>query len=294
MQAAVTMSALGGGNLKDLAQKIRQIGGVTENRAKLIARDQTAKLNSSLTQAQHESLGVTHYRWSTSKDERVRESHAENEGQVFSWDDPPETGHPGFEINCRCVAIPVFDVKQAQAEQAERLEIAEAKANGIELRSINNVQFEVDFKQAKSEIVAAKENGIDLRAIQKNSAKIYWKVGVISAAVRKVLNSNTGSVYLSRETLLKQIDHHPELPDKIQVKLYRGINNILSKAQVIIKEKDGNVAFFKQGKDIYKAVVKRTKRGDELFVTTIFKVKEAELKRLINKARKESRIIRGK
>lgn len=28
-----------------------------------------------------------------------------NDGHLFSWDDPPETGHPGADYNCRCQAL---------------------------------------------------------------------------------------------------------------------------------------------------------------------------------------------
>jgi SPP1 gp7 family putative phage head morphogenesis protein len=44
--------------------------------------------------------------WSTQLDERVRPLHENREGQVFSWDDPPSDGHPGFPPGCRCVAAP--------------------------------------------------------------------------------------------------------------------------------------------------------------------------------------------
>ena len=48
----------------------------------------------------------THYIWRTKRDNKVRPSHAANEGKVFSWDNPPPTGHPGDDDNCRCVAEP--------------------------------------------------------------------------------------------------------------------------------------------------------------------------------------------
>ncbi|MEX3929754.1 phage minor head protein [Paraburkholderia sp. BR10936] len=98
-----------GARYETLASDIQELYGVTENRAKLIARDQTAKTNAAITQARQTDLGITHYRWSTAGDERVRETHAANEGKVFAWDDPPaETGHPGDDVNCRCVAIPLL------------------------------------------------------------------------------------------------------------------------------------------------------------------------------------------
>jgi uncharacterized protein with gpF-like domain len=36
----------------------------------------------------------------------VRRAHAVYDDQVFRWDDPPEDGHPGQAINCRCRAEP--------------------------------------------------------------------------------------------------------------------------------------------------------------------------------------------
>jgi len=47
------------------------------------------------------------YRWRTASDEKVRASHAANEGRIFAWGNPPDKGHPGEEMNCRCYAEPV-------------------------------------------------------------------------------------------------------------------------------------------------------------------------------------------
>lgn len=80
-------------------------------RARLIARDQSAKFNLSLTQARHQDLGIEEYKWVTASDERVRPEHRANHGKTFRWDDPPpETGHPGHDINCRCVARPIINL----------------------------------------------------------------------------------------------------------------------------------------------------------------------------------------
>lgn len=101
---------------EDLAKAIEQVGDVTESRAKLIARDQTSKMNGAFNEVRQTSLGIDKYIWQTSGDERVREDHAANDGQVFSWDNPPATGHPGEDIQCRCVAVPYFDLDQQQED----------------------------------------------------------------------------------------------------------------------------------------------------------------------------------
>ena len=93
-----------------VAKDIQKRFSITTRRANLIARDQTAKLNSSLTKLRQQSAGITEYRWQTAGDERVRATHRANDGKTFRWDNPPKiTGHPGTDINCRCVAVPIME-----------------------------------------------------------------------------------------------------------------------------------------------------------------------------------------
>jgi SPP1 gp7 family putative phage head morphogenesis protein len=98
-----------GQRYSEIADSIQDIYGVTDSRAKLIARDQTSKTNAAVAETRQTDLGIEEYTWLTAGDERVRETHADNDGLVFRWDSPPaETGHPGHDINCRCVAIPMI------------------------------------------------------------------------------------------------------------------------------------------------------------------------------------------
>lgn len=90
-------------------------------RARLIARDQTASLQGDVTRVRQQQLGVRRYVWRTAKDERVRSSHRQREGEIFEWGKPigPQLrkkgltvdtidGHPGRPIQCRCYAEPVL------------------------------------------------------------------------------------------------------------------------------------------------------------------------------------------
>jgi len=95
---------------EDLAPKVQDILDVGESRAELIARDQTLKINAQAHQIAQTSAGVEEYVWSTSEDEKVRDSHQVLDGTTHGWDDPPEVDgelvHPGEAINCRCVPVP--------------------------------------------------------------------------------------------------------------------------------------------------------------------------------------------
>lgn len=90
---------------------------VADSRAKLIARDQMAKLTSDLNRIRHTQAGVLRYEWSTSRDERVRPRHRKLDGTEYRYGEPTgaEEGlPPGQPIQCRCVArgIVVIDGKR--------------------------------------------------------------------------------------------------------------------------------------------------------------------------------------
>lgn len=102
---------------RSIMKEIQRAYNISKSHARLIARDQIAKLNSEITRFQQEDAGITQYFWSTSRDGRVRDSHKALEGKRFSWNDPPivdeRTGrrcHPGEDYQCRCVALAVFDI----------------------------------------------------------------------------------------------------------------------------------------------------------------------------------------
>lgn len=95
----------------DIRAELKNLFGVTERRARLIARDQVSKLNGAITELRYNNLGIERYIWQTREDDRVRPTHQENEGKTFTWASPPvETGHPGHDINCRCIALPIIDL----------------------------------------------------------------------------------------------------------------------------------------------------------------------------------------
>src|SRR3990167_1807839 len=81
--------------------------GVTESRAKLIARQETGTLVAKYRQTRYEAVGIKKYIWSTSLDERVRPDHRVLNCRIFSFDDPPITdratgrrNNPGEDFRC--------------------------------------------------------------------------------------------------------------------------------------------------------------------------------------------------
>jgi SPP1 gp7 family putative phage head morphogenesis protein len=119
MQNIVQEGYTAGRSNTTIGRDIQDAYGIDRRHAQFIARDQMAKLNADLTQAQQKDAGVEEYVWSTSGDSRVRDRHAELDGKTFAWSDPPivdtrtgRRGHPGQDYQCRCVALPKFNLPE--------------------------------------------------------------------------------------------------------------------------------------------------------------------------------------
>lgn len=101
IQESITKNFQAGMRYEDIAEDIARVGGITDSRANLIARDQTSKMNGAFNEVRQTDLGIEGYIWQGAEDERERETHLANEGLFFRWDSPPpETGHPGDDIQC--------------------------------------------------------------------------------------------------------------------------------------------------------------------------------------------------
>lgn len=113
VEQMATRAVASGRRHEEIAAELEERFGISENRAKLIARDQVGKLYGQINASRQKEVGIERFIWRTSNDERVRDEHreleAESEAEPFSYDDPPSEGLPGEPINCRCHAEPVFE-----------------------------------------------------------------------------------------------------------------------------------------------------------------------------------------
>lgn len=129
---------------RTLRQQIKEEFKVSDGRAKVLARDQTSKMNCSLTAVRQRKLGIDWYIWETVKDQRVvgapggkypynakndkHRNHHMMQGKLCKWDDPTvystdkgktwlkrpsemPQNHPGEDIMCRCRAAPYIDIE---------------------------------------------------------------------------------------------------------------------------------------------------------------------------------------
>lgn len=128
MMNAVRMGFAEGKSTAWIVGEIKRIYGTEKRHARLIARDQMAKLNADLTMAQQRDAGVEEYIWKTAGDSRVRDRHKELDGKTFKWSELPpivdiKTGrraHPGQDYQCRCIAKPKFDIETLNVPFAQK------------------------------------------------------------------------------------------------------------------------------------------------------------------------------
>ena len=95
-----------------IVDEIQSRFGVTRNRAVMIARDQTAKVNGDIAEKRMRNVGFEYFQWLTSSDERVRDRHREIADKVteygpgvYRWDNLPlsddgEPIKPGSDYQC--------------------------------------------------------------------------------------------------------------------------------------------------------------------------------------------------
>ena len=263
VQNAVTQSLVKGTLNKDLVQQIKDIGKTTEKRAVFIARDQSSKLNAALTQARHEDAGITKYTWSTSGDERVRESHAEKDGQIFEYANPPaDTGHPGHDVNCRCVQIPVLDdIVKPESSEDEKEPLIQ-KSGKMELSDLidssigrGGNKLYSDIGSVSSELVAkAKESiGLDISD---------WQHSVDESGIRHTFkqhgNETTESKRGQRAVTKKDILLLPLIISSFDSIEYAGLSDMGNETFLIKKEIEDEIFTVQEVRKKHKKLTMKT------------------------------------
>lgn len=145
--------------------------------------------------------------------------------------------------------------------------------------TVGSVAFATRFNELQSVIVNAnRENSMELR---KTHAKgEVWAVATISPQIQKTLDVETAIVWLSDDTVIKMIVHHPELD---LLPLFKDVQMILKNAVKVVKKDDLNVIYFSVQDKHYIATVKATRDKKELYLTTIYAIKEKDFVKQIRK-----------
>ena len=94
-------------------------------------------------------------------------------------------------------------------------------------------------------------------------------------------------VYLSSETLAKQkglIPGNPGHPE-LTFEDYQSLPDVISKAQLVVQDRESTIVFFKKGDQIFYAVVKATASGETLFLTSFRKAEMTDIAEIKKKGK---------
>lgn len=138
-----------GKRAEDISKEIKRFFPEnTKANAKLIARTETSKFSSALTQARSEDLGIYWYAWRTSEDVSVRSSHKVMENVLINYKHPaspesldkrhkykkiPLPYHAGNIYNCRCYQEPLVDLNDVRWPH----KVYNWKTKNIEMMTLN-------------------------------------------------------------------------------------------------------------------------------------------------------------
>ncbi len=116
VQGVVLRGIETGHDLSRMAGDLEEGFGVSERRAAMIARDQTAKASNNLSRQRLMDYGVKKGKWMhTSSGKTYRDSHVQMDGEIYDLeqgcydDDYGDYVQPGELVNCHCVCVPVID-----------------------------------------------------------------------------------------------------------------------------------------------------------------------------------------
>ena len=116
VQGVVLRGIETGHDLSRMTEDLEEGFGVSERRAAMIARDQTAKASNNLSRQRLMDYGVKKGKWMhTSSGKTYRDSHVQMDGEIYDLeqgcfdDDYGYYVQPGELVNCHCVCVPVID-----------------------------------------------------------------------------------------------------------------------------------------------------------------------------------------
>ncbi|WP_373712170.1 minor capsid protein [Jeotgalibaca porci] len=160
VEEIITEAVNTGKSSVDIRKQLTERVGISENRAKFIARDQTGSVLGQLNAARHTENGIRAYRWRDSDDLAVRDSHKERDGKIYFYADGEML--PGEDYNCRCVAEPVFDEELVELGLLDPSEIYSMPAAVPEAEESPESSEERQWELEKIEIREAIKKGAEL------------------------------------------------------------------------------------------------------------------------------------
>lgn len=217
-----------GKGIEAIKKELDNDESIGKSRSKLIARDQTNKFNGQLSQLRQKEVGIGSYIWTTSRDERVRPSHALLDGKMFEWSNPPSEGNPGEPIQCRCIAQPVITDAMFDGEEDIQVSAVDlpSKSGDLDVKSsFNKIAYTEKFNQKEIGAISEYQLGIvskDSKVGGYEAINGYLRTGSVPQSVA----DKFGATKNQMDSIIKDFDSaFSKSVVKSDFTVYRGMRN---------------------------------------------------------------------
>lgn len=239
--------------------------------------------------------------YSSVLDTRTRPAHSVLHGIIFPADHPFWDSHyPPNGFNCRCTAVQLseYQVKkeglEVQKELPKSFEYTDPRtgvtqrivnpqpdpgfANNVGKNWIKTLENPLYDKLEKTDPKLAKPfiNNLVKNEFEtwRKEPDIDFPIAVLNQEQIEALKSKSQIVRLSKDTIIKQDDHHPELTLTDYLKIQEAINQ-----SEMYQQTENSYAFILEEKDGIVCIVKVTKEKDKLYLTSMRRLSNDEIKK---------------
>lgn len=234
-------------------------------------------------------------------DNRTRASHAALHGIVYPVDHAFWNSHyPPNGFNCRCTAVQISkyyaekEGLEIQSRMPGHLKYTDPKtgneytvtnlnpdsgfANNVGKDWLQTIETQLFDKLEKTEIKTAQKFVEYLVKEQfeewRKDPNIDFPVAVLTKEQGKIFATTKTAVRLSKDTIIKQDKHHPELKLEDYLKIQEAVNK-----SEMYRQNENSYAFILEEKDGIVCIVKVTKEKDRLYLISMRRLSNDEIKR---------------
>lgn len=277
------------------------------------ANVQSAYMAGRWKQFQENSADRPYLQYVAIMDSRTRPAHAALDGKVFRIDDPfwDSFSPPnGWGCRCRTRALTAEQAGQyrlgpgASGDRLSEREIADPDGvvrklavyddplTGMKIspdpgwshnpgKSAWFPELDTyDYDVAKR-YVEGGLTGPDFAAFFKGQLKGDYPVAVLDPDYKAAIGSGSQAVYLSDESLAKNVAGHPELG----LEAYQSLPQVIQDAQLVVQDGSNTFVFFKKGEDFYFGAVKATQSGKKNFLTSFRSARASDVEAIKKKGK---------
>lgn len=200
-RTAIAEGLAAGESIPDIAARVRDAAGVTEPRARVIARTESHGARNTVNAASVRRVASAfgtptafQRRWQAANDDRTRETHRRADGQTVPLSEPfrvgrasldfpgDPSGPPEETINCRCTTITIIDVDALNLPASTDTLTLNAAAYQIEESEMPWSIVEGDARCDTGEFAVVKDEDLELEGCHATREEAEAQIAALNAS----------------------------------------------------------------------------------------------------------------